>query len=68
MDDDEVRDYPWLTARDERFTLALVLDVGEVLVRYGYPPPTGRTLVDLTAGIYQALHPYRPWHRTISSD
>jgi hypothetical protein len=68
MDDDEVRDYPWLTGRDERFTLALVLDVGEVLVRYGYPPPTGRALVDLTAGICQALHPHQPWRSIISSD
>lgn len=58
-------DYPWLAGRDERFTLALVLDVGEVLVRYGYPAPSGRVLVDLTTGLYYALHaaaisPYPP--------
>jgi hypothetical protein len=58
MDDDAARDYPWLGERDERFTLALVLDVGEVLTRHGYPAPTGATLVDITAGLYRALHPY----------
>lgn len=60
--DDVGQDYPWIGTRDERFTLALVLDVGEVLSRHGYPAPTGATLVDLTAGIYRALHsagPYR---------
>jgi len=34
VDDDFAVDYPWLAHRDERFTLALVLDVGEVLVRH----------------------------------
>jgi hypothetical protein len=34
--DDGARDYPWVGTTDERFTLALVLDVGEVLVRHGY--------------------------------
>lgn len=62
MDDDEVRDYPWLTDRDARFTLALVLDVGEVLTRHGYPPPVGVTLVDLTAGLYRALHSTAPFY------
>ncbi len=38
-------------------SLALVLDVGEVLIRHGYPAPVGTVLVDLTAGIYRALHP-----------
>ena len=57
MDDDLERDYPWLANRDERFTLALVLDVGEVLVRHGYPAPAGGQLVDLTTGLYRALHP-----------
>lgn len=47
--------------RDDRFTLALVLDVGEVLSRHGYPAPTGMTLVDLTAGLYRALHPAQPF-------
>lgn len=50
-------DYPWVEARDERFTLALILDVCEVLARHGYLAPTGATLVDLTTGIYRALHP-----------
>jgi hypothetical protein len=62
MDDDAIRGYPWLTDRDERFTLALVLDVGEVLTRHGYPPPVGATLVDLTAGLYRALHPSAPFY------
>lgn len=57
MNDDVIRDYPWLADRDERFTLALVLDVGEVLTRHGYPAPVGGVLVDLTTGIYHALHP-----------
>jgi hypothetical protein len=56
MDDSSER-YPWVGATDERFTLALVLDVGEVLARHGYDAPTGATLVELTAGIYRALHP-----------
>jgi len=55
--DDAGPNYPWVGTRDERFTLALVLDVGEVLSRYGYPAPTGATLVELTAGLYRALHP-----------
>jgi hypothetical protein len=54
-------DYPWVGTRDERFTLALVLDVGEVLSRHGYPAPTGATLVELSAGIYRALHPVAPF-------
>jgi hypothetical protein len=54
--DDAARDYPWVDTADERFTLALVLDVGEVLVRHGYRAPTGVTLVELTAGLYRALH------------
>lgn len=57
-------DYPWVGTQDDRFTLALVLDVGEVLSRHGYPAPTGTTLVELTAGLYRAaLHqspPYLP--------
>ena len=53
-------DYPWVGTRDDRFTLALVLDVGEVLSRHGYPAPTGATLVELTRGIYRALHPSAP--------
>jgi hypothetical protein len=35
----------------------LVLDVGEVLSRHGYPAVTGATLVELTVGLYRALHP-----------
>jgi hypothetical protein len=58
--DDFGQDYPWVGTRDERFTLALVLDVGEVLSRHGYPAPTGATLVELTAGIYRALNPTAP--------
>jgi hypothetical protein len=57
VDDDAAVDYPWLAHRDDRFTLALVLDVGEVLVRHGYPAPAGATLVALTTGLYRALHP-----------
>jgi hypothetical protein len=48
--------YPWLGGHDARFTLALVLDVGEVLVQHGYPAPTGTVLVDLTSGLFRALH------------
>jgi hypothetical protein len=59
MDDPSER-YPWVGTTDERFTLALVLDVGEVLARHGYDAPTGTTLVDLTAGLYRALHPFPP--------
>jgi hypothetical protein len=61
VDDDAARDYPWLAEPDERFTLALVLDVCEVLSRYGYPPPAGGTLVDLTIGLHHALHPHHPY-------
>lgn len=68
VDDELTRAYPWLAERDERFTLALVLDVGEVLTRHGYPAPVGEVLVDLTVGLYRALHPDQPWRRTISSD
>ena len=57
-DDDHEQDYPWLAHRDDRFTLALILDIGEVLARHGYPAPTGTTLVELTAGIHRALHPH----------
>jgi hypothetical protein len=56
-------DYPWVGTTDERFTLALVLDVGEVLHRHGYDAPTGATLVELTAGLYRALHDL-PRYRT----
>jgi hypothetical protein len=59
--DDSSEHYPWAGTTDERFTLALVLDVGEVLVRHGYRAPTGTTLVELTAGIYRALHPTPPY-------
>ena len=31
-------DYPWVGTTDDRFTLALVLDVGEVLARVTRPP------------------------------
>jgi hypothetical protein len=58
--DDLERDYPWTGSRDDRFTLGLVLDVGEVLSRHGYPAPTGATLVELTTGLYRALHPVAP--------
>jgi hypothetical protein len=63
VDDDTARDYPRLTEPDERFTLALVIDVAEVLNRHGYPAPTGTTLVELTVGLHHALHQpyqYRP--------
>ena len=59
--DDLEQEYPWVANRDDRFTLALVLDVGEVLSRHGYPAPTGMTLVDLTTGLYRALHPAQPF-------
>ena len=62
MDDDRATDYPWLESRDARFTLALVLDVGEVLVRHGYAAPAGGQLVELTAGLYRALHPHPPYY------
>lgn len=65
MNDDELaRDYPWLGERAERFTLALLLDVGEVLTRHGYPAPTGGTLVDVRAGLYRALPPYAGYRST----
>jgi hypothetical protein len=51
-------DYPWVGTSDQRFTLALVLDVAEVLHRHGYDPPTGATLVELTAGLFRALHSF----------
>jgi hypothetical protein len=57
LDDGPSGRYPWVGTDDDRFTFALVLDVGEVLIRHGYPAPTGGILVDLTAGIYRALHP-----------
>jgi hypothetical protein len=50
-------DLPMARGRDDRFTLAIVLDVGEVLTRHGYPAPVGGVLVDLTTGLYRALHP-----------
>jgi len=46
----------WLEASEECFTMALVADVAEVLVLHGYPPPVGVTLVDLTVGLYRAVH------------
>ena len=57
--DDEYQAYPWVSAPDDRFTLALVLDVGEVLVRHGYPAPSGAVLVELTSGLFRALHARR---------
>jgi hypothetical protein len=48
---DPSHDHPWVGTPDERFSLALVLDVGEVLARHGYDAPTGVTLVELTAGL-----------------
>ena len=57
MSDDPAVDYPWLVHRDERFTLTLILDVGEVLVRHRYAALAGATLVDFTNGLYRALHP-----------
>lgn len=58
--DELEREYPWVARPDDRFTLALVLDVGEVLARHGYPAPTGATLVDLAVGLYRALHQSPP--------
>lgn len=57
--DDDYQPYPWVAAPDDRFTLALVLDVGEVLVRHGYPAPAGAVLVELTAGLFRALQANR---------
>ena len=54
--DDEYQAYPWMSAPDDRFTLALILDVGEVLARHGYPAPAGAVLVELTSGLFRALH------------
>jgi hypothetical protein len=54
-------DFPWIGTTDRRFTLALVLDVGEVLARHGYDAPTGATLVELTSGLYRTLHPEPPY-------
>jgi hypothetical protein len=45
------------TGRAERFTLALIADVVEVLDRHGYTAPTGDRLVDLTLAVHRALHP-----------
>ena len=56
MDEEYERSYPWLNSRDDRFTLALVVDVSEVLVRHGYPAPTGFGLVELTSGLFRALY------------
>ena len=58
--EDASTEFPWVRDRDDRFTLALVLDVGEVLVRHGYPAPSGATLVELTTGLYRAMHPSAP--------
>lgn len=60
MAEDPASSYPWLAGRDERFTLALILDVGEVLARHGYPAPGGAVLVALTTGLYHALHGQQP--------
>lgn len=46
----------WADTVEERFTMALVADVAEVVVRHGYPPPVGVALVDLTVGLYRAVH------------
>ena len=54
--DDEYQAYPWMSGADNRFTLALILDVGEVLARHGYPAPAGAVLVELTSGLFRALH------------
>lgn len=55
MEDDFERSYPWVSSRDDRFTWALVLDVSKVLVRHGYPAPTGGSIVELTSGLFRAL-------------
>ena len=60
VDEDDYRSYPWMAEHDQRFTLALVLDVVEVVVRHGYEAPTGVTLVDLTAGLFRALQSGSP--------
>ena len=54
--DEEYPAYPWVSAPDERFTLALILDVGEVLARHGYPAPSGAVLEELASGLFRALH------------
>ena len=54
--DEEYQAYPWVSAPDDRFTLALVTDVAEVSVRHGYPAPAGAVLVELTSGLFRALH------------
>ena len=57
MVDDLEQEYPWVANRDDRLTLAFVLDVGELLSRHGYSAPTGMTLIDLTTGPCRALQP-----------
>jgi hypothetical protein len=57
MDEGAADHYPWLMGRDDRFTLALILDVAEVVAQHGYPAPAGATLVELTLGLFRALHP-----------
>jgi hypothetical protein len=55
--DDPNADYPWLARPDERFTLALLLDISEVLVRHGYPPLAGSPLAELAVALHRTLHP-----------
>ena len=43
------------------FTLALLIDVVEVLDRHGYPAPTGFALVELCQGMYWSCHSPGRW-------
>jgi hypothetical protein len=52
-------EHPWLSDPDERYTLALLLDISEVLVRHGYPPLAGTQLAELAAALHRILHPTR---------
>lgn len=45
---------------DPRFSLGLVIDVGEVLVTHGFPPPAGEDLVELQQALFRFLYAARP--------
>lgn len=61
MDADPFEAYDrWFNTAQDRFTMTLVADVAEVLVRHGYPAPIGVALVDLIAGLYRTVHG-NPW-------
>jgi hypothetical protein len=55
-DDRAYAEQPIPGCTDPRFTFALLVDVVDVLARHGYPPPTGRAILELTFGLHDALH------------